>query len=73
MAFSWTGPLTVDGAEVALHGTARIDNPFSTGRGGELDGHDPGRQEQPDPRPSDRPSAGRDPPLTQSPELRDGH
>ena len=29
MAFSWTGPLTVDGTEVALHGTARIDNPFT--------------------------------------------
>lgn len=29
MAFSWTGPLTVDGAEVPLHGTARIDNPFT--------------------------------------------
>ena len=30
LSFSWTGPLTVDGAEVALHGTERIDNPFST-------------------------------------------
>ena len=30
MAFSWTGPLTVGGAEVPLHGTARIENPFST-------------------------------------------
>jgi hypothetical protein len=30
MAFSWTGPLTVDGTEVALHGTDRFDNPFGT-------------------------------------------
>jgi len=30
MTFSWTGPLTVGGAEVPLHGTARIENPFST-------------------------------------------
>ena len=30
MAFSWTGPLTVDGAEVDLHPDARIDNPFAT-------------------------------------------
>jgi hypothetical protein len=29
MAFSWTGPLTVDGDEVALHGTDRFDNPFA--------------------------------------------
>ncbi|MBX3314215.1 MAG: hypothetical protein KF906_07830 [Actinobacteria bacterium] len=29
MAFSWTGPLTVDGTEVPLHRTARIDNPFT--------------------------------------------
>ena len=30
MAFSWTGPLTVDGTEVPLHRDMRIDNPFST-------------------------------------------
>jgi hypothetical protein len=30
MAFSWTGPLTVDGAEVPLHGTDRYDNRFGT-------------------------------------------
>jgi hypothetical protein len=30
LAFGWTGPLTVDGEEVALHGTARFDNPFVT-------------------------------------------
>jgi hypothetical protein len=35
MAFSWTGPLTVDGAEVPLHGTARYDNRFGTTAFGE--------------------------------------
>jgi hypothetical protein len=30
LAFSWTGPLTVDGAEVPLHGVDRYDNPFGT-------------------------------------------
>ncbi len=30
MSFGWTGPLTVDGTEVPIHGAARIDNPFST-------------------------------------------
>jgi hypothetical protein len=30
MTFSWTGPLTVDGTEVPLHGTNRYDNPFGT-------------------------------------------
>ena len=30
MGLGWTGPLTVDGTEVALHGEARVDNPFST-------------------------------------------
>lgn len=29
LSFSWTGPFTVDGAEVPLHRTARIDNPFT--------------------------------------------
>ncbi|MGZ8752395.1 MAG: hypothetical protein ACXW1S_05380, partial [Acidimicrobiia bacterium] len=28
--FSSTGPLTVDGSEVPLHGTNRFDNPFGT-------------------------------------------
>ena len=30
LTFSWTGPLTVDGAEVALHGEDRYANPFGT-------------------------------------------
>jgi hypothetical protein len=30
LRFSTTGPLTVDGAEVPLHGEARFDNPFGT-------------------------------------------
>jgi hypothetical protein len=30
IGFSSTGPLTVDGAEVPLHGTNRFDNPFGT-------------------------------------------
>jgi hypothetical protein len=30
LAFSWTGPLTVDGSPVALHGTDRFANPFGT-------------------------------------------
>ncbi|MBN2624912.1 MAG: hypothetical protein JXA83_16150, partial [Acidimicrobiales bacterium] len=30
LAFGTTGPLTVDGAEVALHGGNRFDNPFGT-------------------------------------------
>ena len=30
LTFSWTGPLTVDGDEVALHGTDRYANPFGT-------------------------------------------
>jgi hypothetical protein len=29
LTFSWTGPFTVDGTPVALHGTRRIDNPFT--------------------------------------------
>lgn len=29
MSFSWTGPLTVDGAEVDIHPEARIDNPYA--------------------------------------------
>jgi hypothetical protein len=30
MTFSWTGPLTVDGTEVPLHGANRFDNAFGT-------------------------------------------
>ena len=30
IGFSSTGPLTVDGVEVPLHGTNRFDNPFGT-------------------------------------------
>lgn len=30
LRFSWTGPLTVDGAEVPLHGGDRYANPFGT-------------------------------------------
>jgi hypothetical protein len=30
MTFSWTGPLSVDGAEVPLHADKRFDNPFGT-------------------------------------------
>lgn len=30
LAFGTTGPFTVDGAEVALHGDNRFDNPFGT-------------------------------------------
>ncbi|HKY66765.1 MAG TPA: hypothetical protein VJM49_10365, partial [Acidimicrobiales bacterium] len=30
LAFGQSGPFTVDGAEVALHGTNRFDNPFGT-------------------------------------------
>jgi hypothetical protein len=30
MTFSWTGPLSVGGAEVPLHGDKRFDNPFGT-------------------------------------------
>jgi hypothetical protein len=29
LRFSWTGPLTADGAEVPLHGSLRIENPFT--------------------------------------------
>ena len=47
--------------------------PLQHGRGGKLDGHHPGRQQQPDRRSPDRASAGRDPSLTQSPGIRDGH
>jgi hypothetical protein len=32
MAFSWTGPLTVDGADVPLHGTDRYDHRFGPHR-----------------------------------------
>jgi hypothetical protein len=37
LSFSWTGPLTVDGAEVPLHGTLRYDNPFGTTEPGSPD------------------------------------
>jgi hypothetical protein len=30
MTFSWTGPLSVDGTEVPLHGDKRFDNAFGT-------------------------------------------
>jgi hypothetical protein len=30
LAFGWSGPLTVDGEEVPLHGELRFDNPFAT-------------------------------------------
>jgi hypothetical protein len=35
LGFSSTGPLTVDGEEVALHGTKRFDNPFVTAEAGD--------------------------------------
>ena len=35
LGFSTTGPLTVDGEEVALHGTKRFDNPFVTAEAGD--------------------------------------
>jgi hypothetical protein len=35
MATSWTGPLTVGGEAVALHGTNRYDNPWSQVAGGD--------------------------------------
>jgi hypothetical protein len=30
LSFGWTGPLTVDGEEVPLHGDLRFDNPFAS-------------------------------------------
>ncbi|HZA75649.1 MAG TPA: hypothetical protein VE623_04580 [Acidimicrobiales bacterium] len=35
LAFSWTGPLTVEGTEVPLHGGERFGNPFGTTRFGD--------------------------------------
>lgn len=37
LRFSWTGPLTVDGEDVPLHGDARYDNPFGTTAFGETE------------------------------------
>jgi hypothetical protein len=37
MTFSWTGPLSVDGTEVPLHGDMRFDNPFGTAAFGDTD------------------------------------
>lgn len=35
MSFSWTGPFSVDGSEVPLHGGLRFDNPYSSMRAGD--------------------------------------
>ncbi len=68
MAFSWTGPLTVDGTEVALHGTGPHRQPVHAGRGGRDPHHRRRRRRPPRPRPAHRspghPGAG---PLTPSP------
>ena len=45
------GPLTVDGAEVPLHGEARFDNPFGTTAFGSHDGRDRRGRRQPHGRP----------------------